>query len=95
MNRMLFNLTLTAALFGVAAFTGCNPYSDPVTGGPGAPEVGLGSAEENPAQPVVSEQYRVNPPANSGVVEVNEAGDFDPILGDPMAPVTVFEEPIE
>ena len=81
-----------AALLGALVIAGCQSFEDPVTGGPDAPSVGLGPAEENPAQPVASEQYRVAPPANAPVIEVNEANDLDPILNDPTQPVTVFEE---
>ena len=71
---------------------GCDQFEDPVADGPDAPALSEGIGEENPAQPSVSRQYDVDPPQTSGAMEVDEAGDLDPVLGEPAFE---FEEPAQ
>lgn len=85
----LLGLTLLVSL----AVMGCEQFEDPLKTGPDAPDVSHGVTGENPAQPQLDEPYEVDPPVNQGaVMEINEAGDLDPVLGDPAFE---FQEPVE
>lgn len=88
-----YRLMAIMFLMATAVVTGCHQFEDPLKTGPDAPDISHGVTGENPAQPQLDQQYEVDPPVNRGaVMEVNEAGDLDPVLGDPAFE---FEEPAE
>lgn len=93
LHRAAFSaLTITFGLLIILPNAGCDQFEDPVADGPDAPPLRWGVEEENPAQPMVSQQYEVNPPANSSVLEISEDGDIDPILGTQQPMITVPED---
>lgn len=83
---------ITTLMLSMITLTACQ-QGDPLRTGSDAPLLNEGLADENPAQPQVSEQYAVDPPVSSGMTEISEDGDIDPVLG---VPVTAeFQEPVE